>query len=100
MRVLAEHQIDWLQWIEISYEDQWFRNNRVRDGCMVPLLEFLARQTNLETLAMKCNCQSDAQIDQIREVVTTNAPGCDMHGDIFKDRLDEQEEPAVAAEQE
>ena len=79
MKVLADHHIDWLQNITIIEEYPWFENDR--DGCMVPLLVLLARQTSLKTLKMYNNL-SDAQKDQIRKVVSENAPECTMDGEI------------------
>ena len=81
MQVLAEHHIDWLQSITIRDEEAWFGGNR--DGCMAPLLVLLARQTSLNTLYMGENNLSDAQKDQIRKVVTENAPECKMKGEVF-----------------
>ena len=47
---------------------------------MAPLLVLLARQTSLNTLRMQSNFLSAAQKDQIRKVVTENAPECEMKG--------------------
>ena len=49
---------------------------------MGPLLVLLARQTSLNTLEMHDNNLSAAQKDQIRKVVTENAPECKMEGEI------------------
>ena len=96
MKVLAEHHIDWLQNITIWGEDEWFKDNR--DGCMVPLLVLLARQTSLKTLKMDHNLLSDAQKDQIRKVVDESAPACAMEGEIKIARIEkEKEEPSTMA---
>ena len=72
MKTLADHHIDWLQNITVFSEEGWFKDDR--DGCMVPLLVLLARQTSLKTLTMLENNLSGTQKDQIRKVVTKNAP--------------------------
>ena len=80
MKILADHHIDWLESITICEEKQWFKDDR--DGCVVPLLVLLARQTSLKTLKMDHNLLSDAQKDQIRKVVDESAPACTMEGEI------------------
>ena len=49
---------------------------------MAPLLVLLARQTSLKTLEMGYNKLSASQKDQIRKVVSENAPECEMIGEI------------------
>ena len=44
LQALADHTIHSLHHLTISDEPNWFEN---RDGCMAPLLVFLARQTSL-----------------------------------------------------
>ena len=80
LQVLADHTIDSLHHLTISEEHAWFANDR--DGCMAPLLALLARQTSLESLTMRSDDLEDsellsyAQKQQIRKVVTSNAPEC------------------------
>ena len=44
LQALADHTIQSLTHLTISKEEPWFEN---REGCMAPLLVFLARQTSL-----------------------------------------------------
>ena len=74
IQVLADHHISWLESVKIEDELYWFRNDR--EEVLAPLLVLLARQTSLKTLDMKNNKLSDAQQDQIRKVVSDNAPEC------------------------
>ena len=74
MQVLADDLMSSLENLNLEYEESWFEHDR--DGCMAPLLVLLARQTSLKTLEMNNNELSDAQKDQIRKVVSENAPEC------------------------
>ena len=58
LQALADHSIQSLQHVTISGEKAWFKKDR--DGCMAPLLVFLARHTSLESLTMKFNKLSEA----------------------------------------
>jgi len=73
LQTLADSESNQLTRIHIEMERNWFRDT---DECMGPLLTFLAKQTGLQTLWMQENKLSDAQIDQIRQVVSNSAPNC------------------------
>ena len=65
---------------------------------MAPLLVLLARQTSLKTLNMDGNRLSDAQKDQIRKVVSENAPECKMEGNGLEvAKTEEIKEPSAMA---
>ena len=53
LQALADSSIESLTNFSISQEGAWFANDR--DGCMAPLLVFLARQNSLENLYMQFN---------------------------------------------
>ena len=50
---------------------------------MVPLLVLRVKQTTLKTLKMDGNFIFDPQKQQIRQVVTQNAPECTIEGEIY-----------------
>ena len=65
---------------------------------MAPLLVLLARQTSLKTLEMGYNKLSASQKDQIRKVVSENAPECKMEGDDLEvAKTEEIKEPSAMA---
>jgi len=77
MQTLADNaDFNTLQTLEIGKETEWFEEDR--DGCMEPLLVLLARQTNLQKLEMNAKCLSEAQQQQIRQVITENTPQCEI----------------------
>ena len=58
------------------------------------MVHIIRRQSQLKTLTMDDNNLSDAQKDQIRKVVTENAPECKMQGDIFLAKVEEVKKPS------
>ena len=79
LQAFADHTIHSLHHLTISKETEWFKD---RDGCMAPLLVFLARQASLQSLTISKGeffldeMLSEAQKELIHEVVTSNAAGC------------------------
>ena len=73
LQALADSECNQLTCITINEEASWFYDT---DECMGPLLTFLAKQTGLQTLEMLDSGLSDAQCDQIHQVVSDKAPDC------------------------
>ena len=75
MKILADAEIDSLQNLSFNRERNWFKG---REECLASLLVLLARQTTLKSLEMEFNELSEAQKQQICDVVEQTAANCEI----------------------